>query len=123
MSRLPKQRGNNRPDFMASGPRVQIDNNVDFLDEQDGNLEDDEFETTVQMKYYQSGKVLGKLYRAIDEQSFLMDLRALSQASGQRQGKDLSDDLLPSVWKVIKEQTVLMQWDHHLDFAQNLREM
>ena len=122
MSGLPQQRGNNRPDFMATGPRVQIDNNVDFHDEQDSYPEDNDFETTVKMTYYRSDKVLGKLYRAVDEQSFLMDLRALSQASSQRQGTGQSDDLLPQVWRFIKEQTVLIQWDHHLEFAQNLRE-
>lgn len=123
MSRLPRQRGHNRPDFMATGPRVQIDNNVNFLDDQDDDSEDFDPETFGQMKYYESERALGKLYRAIDEQKFLMDLRGLSTASIQCEGAGRSEDLLPLVWDFIKEQTTLIQWSHHLDFARNLREM
>ena len=123
MKGLPRQRGHNRPDFMATGPRVQIDNNVDFLDDQEHFAEDVAFETVGKMKYYQSDKVLGRLYRAIDEQKFLMDLRALSAASVQHQGTGASDNLLPPIWNFIKGQTTLIQWSHHVDFARNLREM
>jgi hypothetical protein len=108
---------------MASGPRVQIDNNVDFLDEQDDSPEDVVSELATKMKYYESQNVLGKLYRAIDEQKFLMDLRGLSRVSTQRQGMGPSDDLLQLVWNFIEEQTTLIQWDHHREFARNLREM
>ena len=33
MSRRPKQRGKSRPDFMVTGPRVQIEKRFDFVDE------------------------------------------------------------------------------------------
>src|SRR5437667_9218838 len=70
-----------RPDFMATGPRVKIEKDIKLDDVE--LLREDEEEDIIRdldpdgkgYRYYESKKVLGRLYRAIDEQSFFAELQ------------------------------------------------
>lgn len=60
-----------RPDFMAPGPRMFVQKER-TLEEMEGDDEDD----GENVKYYESKKILGQLYRNIDETKFLEELQA-----------------------------------------------
>ncbi|PYH92297.1 rna-dependent rna polymerase [Aspergillus ellipticus CBS 707.79] len=69
-------RSNNfRPDFLAPGPQAYIHNKSEILLDQyivqSAYDEDDDVEPI--RKYYRSEKILGKLYRAIDERKIWFD--------------------------------------------------
>lgn len=105
---------------MATGPRAQIGNNIELIDEPDDAIDEDDDATP--MMFYESRKVLGKLYRAIDEKKFLMEMRALSQVPGQDQGAGSSDNLLPAVWSYIEKKTTGYDWQQYRVWARHLRE-
>lgn len=71
-----------KPDFMAPSPRALMKNNVlsieDVQEEYIPDFDDTSMLSHLQrheQRYYTSNKALGKLYRAIDEQGLLRELR------------------------------------------------
>lgn len=69
-----------RPDFMAPGPRVLVSSNGELeLEEQGDDDDDDAFEGIDEEKklvrYYRSEKVLGHLYRNIDEKQLVDEMQ------------------------------------------------
>ncbi|KAK4694786.1 RNA-dependent RNA polymerase, partial [Lecanoromycetidae sp. Uapishka_2] len=116
-----------RPDFQAPGPRVLIEKEINFEDEEepstsDGNKELDEVASYGQQKvrYYESQKVLGKLYREIDEFEILKAIQehSLPAIPGRNAARSLSD----AVWNYVNERTALIIWEHHNDFARDVKE-
>ena len=70
-------------------------------------------------RYYPSQKVLGKLYRAIDEHQLFKEIQQ------NRQPNDSSDpgrSQLDAVWRYIEEKTALIQYQHYLDFARDIKQ-
>ena len=116
---MPKY-SNVKPDFQAPGPRVLIEKAIKIEDidleedDADDNLEDSPFDPP-RTHYYESHKVLGKLYRAIDEHKFFEEVQL--QSSRKR-----AQSLLDTVWKYVQEQTALIQWSHYIDFARDVRD-
>ena len=116
---MPKY-SNVKPDFQAPGPRVLIDKAIKMEDldlgedDADDNLEESPFDPP-RIRYYESQKVLGKLYRAIDEHNFFEEIQ---RQSGRKRTRSLID----TVWNYVKEQTTLIQWKHYLDFARDVRD-
>jgi hypothetical protein len=114
-----------RPDFMAPGPRYKIERQgIQLMEEE---IEDEEGDVvtaldpeSTQMKYYESSRVLGRLYRAIDEQKFLKELQTQSKSSPTTAG--LGPTLIDKVWQYALQQTHLVQWNHHVDHARDIRE-
>jgi len=79
--------------------------------------EDDEF--TIH-RYYESDKVLGKLYRAIKEKEIMKDI----QDRGMNQYiSHAGSSVMESVWEHVKEKCHGFLWEHHRQFAQELRDM
>lgn len=111
-----------RPDFMVSGANVVIDTKIKFVEEEDeeggsfGSSNDGGRSYAV----YKSDKVLGKLYRAIDERVVFQQL--------QKQSSELAKDNLPNqsvmqrVWNYVQDATAVIQWKHHLDWARDIQE-
>ena len=113
-----------RPDFQAPGPRVLIEKDIDFEedDESPSPAASDEVDEVnsyghPKIRYYESPRILGKLYRAIDEHQFFAQIQA---QSGPRDVKSRS--LIDSVWKYVEDKTPLVQWRHHLELATNVKE-
>ena len=108
-----------RPDFQAPGPQVLIEKSValegqDLETPSDG---DDEFDEAAaygpqRLRYYASEKVLGKLYRAIDERQFFSMIQAQCGAKHRE-----NQSLIPAVWQYVAEKTQLIQLMHYTDFA------
>lgn len=104
-----------KPDFFAPGPRVLIakDKVVHEIEQ-----EVDEDEDTFQ-HWYPSDKILGKLYRKINEEKFLDEIRREIEESGPGL---YENSLLDRLWCYMERQTNGYQtWRDHLDFAKDAR--
>ena len=70
-------------------------------------------------KYYPSQKILGKLYRAIDEHQLFKEIQ-------QPQRSDIRSNPggnhFDAVWRYVKEKAFLIEYEHYLDFARNMKE-
>ncbi|KAL9027908.1 MAG: hypothetical protein Q9196_003644 [Gyalolechia fulgens] len=120
LERMPKS-SNVRPDFQAPGPRVLIEENIKLEDlevPEDDEDEDEPEETARAPRYYRSEKVLGKLYRAIDEQDFFSEIQRQSRSPSNAQSLGLAD----KVWEYVREKAALIQYVHYLDFARDVKE-
>ncbi|KAK8226196.1 RNA-directed RNA polymerase [Phyllosticta capitalensis] len=116
-----------RPDFMAPGPRVFIEKKgIVFPDNEDGELaEDDDDEDPIEAldpdyktyRYYESERVLGQLYRAIDEKKIFQEL----QMAGRR-GVRGNGALMERVWAHVRTETQLIQWAQYQDLAKEIRD-
>lgn len=121
---MPKH-SNVKPDFQAPGPRVLIEKAIKVekleLGEEDADddLEESPSETR-RTRYYESHKVLGKLYRAIDEHKFFEEVqRQSTSTNGIRNHTRI---LIDAVWRYVQKQTALIQWSHLLEFARDVRD-
>ena len=117
-----------RPDFMAPSPRVSVAKGLWVLEE-DSSLglgEEDEDPVSALdpdakgYRYYESEKVLGKLYRAIDEKNFLAELQGRARELEATDG--FNQTLINRLWGYVKSQTRLIKWDHYLEWAREIKE-
>lgn len=108
-----------RPDFLSPGPRVHIAADINILKEESQQTFDDEEdeEERTPIMYYQSQKVLGRLFRQIDEGDFLFELKQI----GQRQSTN--NNILDMLWGYVERQTVGFAWDHLIETARNIKSM
>jgi hypothetical protein len=118
-----------RPDFQAHGPRALIEKTINLKEEDQvedpTNEEDTELDEVAsyeppRYRYYESPKILGKLYRQIDEQRFFEQLQMQSKIPGL-QGKSISS-LTDAVWVYVRDRTALIQWHHYIDFAKDIKD-
>lgn len=124
MQECPK-RDRNRPDFMAPGPRVVIDEkgaNVLPEDDEQDDLENDPVAdldpANRRLRYYRSEKALGHLYRAIDEHQFLRNIhnrRRLLVPSRL-------NTLMPRLWDYIRRNNIFVEWEHNRQLARQIKE-
>jgi hypothetical protein len=105
---------------MAPGPRVLISKEK-IVRDSDRQENDDDDEFLRRQDYYPSNKILGKLYREIDEDEFLQELQ---RENYPEQGGD-EGDVLERLWRYMKVQTSGLlpgeQWQEYYDFAGDLR--
>jgi len=112
-----------RPDFEAPGPHVRIkklggvsfEEAIDREPDEEGD-EDDDFTS---YRYYESDKILGKLYRAIDEREIFEQIkqRTMSHAT------ESDSMVIEVVWGYVQQRCQLIQWQHHLESARDIRDM
>ncbi|OBR06835.1 RNA-dependent RNA polymerase [Colletotrichum higginsianum IMI 349063] len=110
-----------RPDFLAPAPPAQLYDRtqINFLGRDEGVDDDDEDAAGPNHKYYRSEKILGVLYRNVDEkQIWDEDISRVVSKTG------------PSVWaqfvglmqRKIKEYSAgLIRWETRLEEAKSLR--
>ncbi|EGE83653.2 RNA-dependent RNA polymerase, variant 2 [Blastomyces dermatitidis ATCC 18188] len=112
-----------RPDFQAPGPRVRIAESLSLLEEHDQMTvlddDDDEEDERPTARYYKSEKILGKLYRAIDEVEFLQH----RQNAIERSMAMAAPSVLKGVWAFVQSETVGFLWDHHVENALEIRQI
>lgn len=109
---------------MASGPRVLIQDEIFLHSPNSSDIDDDidDSEETLMPKtrYYESSKVLGKLYRAIDEHKIFLEIHRPSSSStsfGAKKTKD-ARSALDLVWDYIHSKTPhLAGWSNYNTFA------
>ena len=114
-----------RPDFMALSPRVIVSDNG-FLDLEDEDVQDDEaFEDLDAerraLRYYQSNKVLGELYRAIDERKFLT--RMQHEQRTHMLTSNITSNLLKTLLAYMRRQATHngIAFDHQHELAVEIR--
>lgn len=114
-----------RPDFMEPSPRVIV-SKTGFLDlENEDNKDDEAFEDLDAerraFRYYKSDKVLGKLYRAIDERRFLT--RMQQEQRTHMLSSNITSNLLKTLLAYMKRQATHngFQFDHHYELAVEIR--
>lgn len=79
------------------------------------NDEDDDFTT---YRYYESNKVLGKLYRAIDERKIIEEIK-----DREARGIASVSTLIEVVWSMVQQECSLIQWEHLKEWAWEKRRM
>ncbi|MCJ1469462.1 hypothetical protein MMC07_008095 [Pseudocyphellaria aurata] len=113
---------NTRPDFQAPGPRVLIEDNIKLHDNKPDESDDNEEieETSLpRTKYYESHRVLGKLYRAIDEHKIFERIQQYSRAP---QSTLRAKSPIGVVWKYVENATALIEWKHYREWAKDIKE-
>ncbi|USW59560.1 Putative RNA-dependent RNA polymerase, eukaryotic-type [Septoria linicola] len=115
-----------KPDFMAPNPRVVI-SHEGLLDLQDEDNEPDEAFDSIDserrpMRYYESQKALGQLYRRIDERQFLADMqRDYRSITTFRPRQDLMPQLLRYVVHTATVTYGGNLYSHYKDLARQIR--
>jgi hypothetical protein len=109
-----------RPDFMSMGNHVRMEKKEGLLLEattlstQDNNNDDDDFPA---YRYYESDRILGKLYRAIDEHEVFSEIKRYRMLSSK------IPSVLDRVWSHVHKKCWNLQWAQHVPWAQEIREM
>jgi len=126
MRRAPLGRDQNRPDFMAPAPGFVMSSDgtpelveleIDDVDDPDSiNILDPEKSA---VRYYKSQKILGVLYRNVDESGFVTYMRNNFRAFQDEWG---GESLLQKLERYVDRETRLIQWEHYSGFAEELRE-
>lgn len=103
---------------MAPGPHVIIEKKEDIRFNDDSRGETDE-DGSQAYRYYKSTKILGKLYRSINEREVFRDI----QQKGTQSGRNFSSvSVLDSLWAIVKERCKSLHWKHHRDMARHIRD-
>jgi len=124
MKRLPKY-NRVRPDFMAPSPRVQVNDSGEIEVEELDPHDDDAFEGIDEerkpLRYYKSNKVLGMLYRNIDEKQFIADMQKSHHA--RKHAIEPSHSLMTRLLDYVLQQAgeLLVSYEQHLPFAREVR--
>lgn len=116
-----------RPDFQATGPRVLIEKDINFEEmeptatpEEDDEVAEVASYSPPMPRYYPSQKILGKLYREIDEHKFFEELQRQSRPSNMN--PNITRSLAGAVWNYVQEKTTNFQWHHYLQFAHDVKD-
>lgn len=101
-----------RPDFMAPGPSIKIEKKEGLLLEQAStqNKEANDDEDFSPYRYYKSDKILGTLYRAIDEHEIFSELHSHRLPPG-------SKTLLDQLWTYVSRACQMIPWHQHIPEA------
>ena len=112
-----------RPDFEAPGPHVKIEkkHGITFEAPEDRGPDElgDEDDDFSHYRYYESNKILGKLYRAIDDRQIFEDIKRHAFSEGVTSRSTVID----AAWAHVQSQCKLIQWEHHREWAGNIRDM
>ncbi|KAL8851617.1 MAG: hypothetical protein Q9221_003454 [Calogaya cf. arnoldii] len=120
LTKIPRS-SNVKPDFQAPGPRVLIEKSITIEadDEQDRDEDDNEIlEEAPATRYYESPKILGQLYRAIDEHAFFEQIQRQSLSTRTSHRSSLAEQ----VWQYVRRETALIQYEHYLQFARDTKD-
>ena len=115
-----------RPDFMAPGSNLVI-NELGAAELEELQQDDIDAPDSISVldadkaryRYYRSQKILGVLYRAIDEKKFFQKMKSDYETFRHMWG---GESLIEKLERYIDRETRGVQWDHHWDFAEELRE-
>ncbi len=115
MPRYPRE----RPDFMAPGPYVKMLEDKPTFENPEQDIDNDE-EFNV-FTYYTSQKILGKLFRAIDERSIFEYVQQKKSGMSLDKTMNLGRSVLEGVWSYVFDCYPKIPWDNHLDRARSIR--
>ncbi|KAI4955654.1 hypothetical protein J4E91_001515 [Alternaria rosae] len=123
MAEIPRGSDHIRPDFMAPGSNLFVNElGAAELEELEGDELDEVSVLNAEKprsSYYTSTKILGVLYRRIDEKTFFDKMKNAYRTSHHRRG---DETLVQKLKRYVIRETRGVQWEHHWDFAEQLRE-
>jgi hypothetical protein len=99
-----------------------------FQDEEDRveDEDDDEDDEIQPYRYYESDKILGKLYRAVDEREifkYIQQTGGKEESPGTYKRIGYSDiTLMNAIWAYVKKRCRLLKWQDHLNWARDVRD-
>jgi hypothetical protein len=100
---------------------VRIAEDISLLEEKPGHIfeedDDDDENDRAPLLYYKSKRILGHLFRSIDEVAFLEELQSSSK------GPQPPANVLKSIWEYVCAETTGFQWDHHVSTGLGIKEM
>lgn len=114
---------------MAPGPRVRVAESIEVLDNGKDYIWNDDAESVIDddddvrppMRYYKSHRVLGALYRMINEKDFVNELEW--DSSNQQTQSKAKVNVLGSVWEYVERETAGFLWDHCVKDAHYIRDV
>ncbi|KAF2641494.1 RdRP-domain-containing protein [Massarina eburnea CBS 473.64] len=128
MKKVPPGADRNRPDFMGNTPGLIINDAgaIQLSEEKEDDVDDPDHINVLDpdrptMRYYKSNKILGVLYRNIDEGNFFSSMRNNSQ-NVQNSYRYGNESLVQKLERYIDRETRIYQWEQHRAFAEELRE-
>jgi len=126
MQKVPNGKDHIRPDFMANGPGLVINDKgaTELAEEEVDDIDDPDVLNVLDpekfaLRYYKSHKILGILHRRVDEVDFFSRMKKGFQTIQHEWGEA---SLIMKLDKYIDRETKLVQWEHHRGFAEELRE-
>lgn len=113
-----------KPDFMARAPRILLDNMVKLDDKDVDVIPDDDpvYNLDLQSqpaRYYESPKVLGQLYRALDETRLVHEMKNMYPSLLDHDNSEAS--VLEQAWIIVQRNADLVHWKHLLPQVRHLK--
>ena len=100
---------------MATGPHAVVAKDKPVTFEESPEPAGDDEEDSPQHEFYESGKILGKLFRAIDEREVFSSIQ---EGSSHMNGSQKSrHSILGVVWAYIQQHCQAFEWKHHITRA------
>jgi hypothetical protein len=123
---IPRGTDHLRPDFIAPSTHNMVLTDLGKAELREQSLADIDEPDSLSVldsdrqgyRYYRSEKVLGQLYRNIDETRFFNRMKGDFAAQVTSSG----ESLIQKLERYIDRETRIVQWQHHTTFAENLRE-
>lgn len=126
MSQIPHSNDWIRPDFMAPGSNLVVNElgsaELEELEQDDVDAPDSISVLDAdkgRKRYYRSEKILGVLYRDIDEKKFFDRMKTDFEAFRRTWG---GESLVQKLKRYVVRESHGFLWEHHRDFAEKLRE-
>jgi hypothetical protein len=123
---IPRGMDHFRPDFMAPGSDLVINElgAAELAELEEDDIDNPDSVSVLdadksRIRYYRSDKILGLLYRAIDEKKFFDKMKRDFEAFQRCWG---GESLVQKLKRYIIRETQGLLWEHHWDFAEQLRE-
>jgi hypothetical protein len=104
-----------RPDFMAYGPHITVLKNKPLAFSAPEKAEIDDEEDTPTYKYYESDKILGKLFRAIDEGEIFADIQKT------RKPRSTGTSIFQVILNYFEKNGTLSLLGRHMERARGIR--
>ncbi|EXJ58741.1 hypothetical protein A1O7_06171 [Cladophialophora yegresii CBS 114405] len=122
LTKLPRS-NHFRPDFMAPGPHVVIEKAKppSFAAPPESRDDGDDDEDGPTYRYYESDKILGKLFRAIDEYKILSTVQSAARTERLRFAQR-SHSVLDAVWANVYRRCQYINWEEHVPRASGIRD-
>ena len=116
---------------MAPAPRLVLNGGTLSLEELMQELAEESSDPVTALEpdrtstfYYKSEKILGVLYRNIDETKFVTEMRS-QRVAGQVPDALVEESraLMEKLWAYVQRETIYLEWSHHRELAEQIREV
>lgn len=116
-----------RPHFMTPGPHVGIlkDKPISFVSEDSySDIKPDEDDDFMPFRYYQSHRILGQLFDAVDEHEIFKQLQdnRIMNTNYSTRNWNRKTSLLHTLWIYAQRNSRKTDWKKHLDRARGIRD-